>query len=134
MDIDRRKTNIMYVDKENLHVAEDEEVLKFYCKDDKVNTIAKLLCIDKDLTKEEFNVFLLIFKYKQINIHKLEKIYFDTYNKSKSTFDRAIKTLKSKSIIYVNNTNGITKLYSNYTTNKYIDNIEFIVIEVGNNI
>ena len=130
--IDKRKTDIIYVDKANNHVAYNKEVIKLInnCNSSVIDVYVNILAGFNNLNDTESKII----KYIICNI---EKNYYNyvlnavAKNINKSTISRAIKSLINKKLIYINSANKI--ILSNAITidKDAIDNSKFLIIELN---
>lgn len=132
--IDKRKTDIIYVDKANNHVAYNKEVIKLInnCNSSAIDVYINILAGFNNLNDTESKVI----KYITCNV---EKNYYNyvlnavskNINKSTTTISRAIKSLINKKLIYINSVNKI--ILSNAITidKDTIDNSKFLIIELN---
>ena len=132
--IDNRKTDILYVDKENNHVIKDKEVIKLINTEDNVNIDVYIGIITGVNKLNETESFVL--KHVMINdgsVKKLNAINDITkdINKSVSTVNRAIECLNSKGLIYITN-DGEIKVSNSIRVNiNDIDNAKLLAIELN---
>lgn len=108
--IDNRKTDILYVDKENNHVIKDKEVIKLINAGDNVNMdiyIGIIAGINR--LNETESVVLRYVIDNNSSVKRLNAINDITkdINKSVSTVNRAIECLNNKGLIYVTNAGEI---------------------------
>lgn len=131
--IDKRKTDIIYVDKANNHVANSNDVIKLIStnNDSNVDAYIKILAGVYCLNDTEIAVlkYLIADTNNELsgivctNVAKL-------INKSTATIARAIDSLRAKRLIYGNGANAIKVSTSISTNAKVISNAKFIVIEL----
>ena len=132
--IDKRKTDIIYVDKANNHVAYNKEVIKLInnCNSSVIDVYINILAGFNNLNDTESKVI----KYIICNI---EKNYYNyvlnevakSINKSTTTISRAIKSLINKKLIYINSANKIILSNAIAIDKDAIDNSKFLIIEVN---
>ena len=132
--IDNRKTDILYVDKENNHVIKDKETIKLVNARDNSNIDVYIGIIAGVNKLNETESFVL--KHVMINdgsVKKLNAINDITkdINKSVSTVNRAIECLNSKGLIYITN-DGEIKVSNSIRVNiNDIDNAKLLAIELN---
>ena len=132
--IDKRKTDIIYVDKANNHVAYNKEVIKLINNRNSsvIDIYINILAGCNKLNDIESKVI----KYIICNI---EKNYYNyvlnevakSINKSTSTISRAIKNLINKKLIYINSANKIILSNAIAIDKDAIDNSKFLIIELN---
>lgn len=132
--IDKRKTDIIYVDKANNHVAYNKEVIKLInnCNSSVIDVYINILAGFNNLNDTESKVI----KYIMCNI---EKNYYNyvlnevakSINKSTTTISRAIKSLINKKLIYINSANKIILSNAIAIDKDAIDNSKFLIIELN---
>lgn len=131
--IDKRKTNIIYVDKDNNHVANNNDIIKLIATNNTsaIDTYIKILAGTYNLNDTEIAILKnLIDK----NSDELAGIVCTTVakiiNKSTATVTRAIASLRDKRLIYIDSTNAIKVSSSIATSTSAIANAKFLVIEL----
>lgn len=131
--IDKRKTDIIYVDKANNHVANSNDVIKLISinNDSNIDTYIKIFAGVYCLNNTE----VAVLRYLITNgDNELSKIVCATVakliNKSTATVVRAIDSLKAKRLIYATDSNTIRVSTSIATNVKAISNAKFIVVEL----
>lgn len=132
--IDKRKTDIIYVDKANNHVAYNKEVIKLInnCNSSVIDVYINILAGFNNLNDTESKVI----KYIICNV---EKNYYNyvlntvskNINKSTTTISRAIKSLINKKLIYINSANKIILSNAIAIDKDTIDNSKFLIIEIN---
>lgn len=132
--IDKRKTDIIYVDKANNHVAYNKEVIKLInnCNSSVIDVYINILAGFNNLNDTESKVI----KYIICNI---EKNYYNyvlntvakNINKSTTTISRAIKSLINKKLIYINSANKIILSNAIAIDKDDINNSKFLIIELN---
>ena len=131
--IDKRKTDIIYVDKANNHVANSNDVIK-------------LISINNDSNIDAYiKIFAGVYCLNDTEVAVLRHIITNTndelsgvvcvavaklINKSAATIARAIDSLRAKRLIYGNGANALKVSTSIATNAKAISNAKFIVIEL----
>lgn len=131
MIIDKRKGNIIYVDKENNDVAHNEEVLKLINtnNDSVVDIYINIISGVYKLNSAEATVIKILI---DLNGTATRGILCNnvarSINKSPITASRAIDSLRDKRLIYVTVNGYITLSNSIDITNKDISKIKVIVI------
>ena len=135
--IDNRKTDAMYIDKELSHIAKDNKIVKLITNDCinnlklAVNLFAGVLQLNESETEVLYFINYLVDVNRKVSIAKASDIFKSNTLKSKSTFDRAIESLKEKGIIYFTNKGKDICIKKEYNINvNTIDKAAFIVIEV----
>lgn len=137
MIIDKRKGNIIYVDKENNDVAHNEEVLKLINtnNDSVVDIYINIISGVYKLNSAEATVIKILI---DLNGTATRGILCNnvarSINKSPITASRAIDSLRDKRLIYVTINGYITLSNSIDITNKDISKIKVIVINSITNI
>ncbi len=137
MIIDKRKGNIIYVDKENNDVAHNEEVLKLINtnNDSVVDIYINIISGVYKLNSTEATVIKILI---DLNGTATRGILCNnvarSINKSPITASRAIDSLRDKRLIYVTVNGYITLSNSIDITNKDISKIKVIVINSITNI
>lgn len=131
--IDNRKTDILYVDKENNHVIKDKEVIKLINAGDNVNMdiyIGIIAGINRLNETESFVLRYVITNNGSVKrLNAINDITKDI-NKSVSTVNRAIECLNIKGLIYVTNT-GEVKVSNSINVNaNTITNARLLAIEL----
>ena len=132
--IDKRKTDIIYVDKANNHVAYNKEVIKLInnCNSSVIDVYINILAGFNNLNDTESKVIKYI-------ICNTEKNYYNyvlnavakNINKSTTTISRAIKSLINKKLIYINSANKIILSNAIAIDKDAIDNSKFLIIELN---
>lgn len=137
MIIDKRKGNIIYVDKENNDVAHNEEVLKLINtnNDSVVDIYINIISGVYKLNSAEATVIKILINLngtatRGILCNNVAR----SINKSPITASRAIDSLRDKRLIYVTVNGYITLSNSIDITNKDISKIKVIVINSITNI
>lgn len=137
MIIDKRKGNIIYVDKENNDVAHNEEVLKLINtnNDSVVDIYINIISGVYKLNSAEATVIKILI---DLNGTATRGILCNnvarSINKSPITASRAIDSLRDKRLIYITVNGYITLSNSIDITNKDISKIKVIVINSITNI
>lgn len=137
MIIDKRKGNIIYVDKENNDVAHNEEVLKLINtnNDSVVDIYINIISGVYKLNSAEATVIKILI---DLNGTATRGILCNnvarSINKSPITACRAIDSLRDKRLIYITVNGYITLSNSIDITNKDISKIKVIVINSITNI
>ena len=137
LNVDYRKTNAMYVDKELSQVATDDSLIKFITKDCHdplklaISLFAGVFNLNESETDTMYYINYLSDNNGQVSLIKVSDVFRSNTLKSKSTFDRAIESLKDKGIIYFTNLGKDICIKKEYKVNvNDIDKASFIVIEV----
>lgn len=132
--VDKRTTAITYVDKNNLHVATDKDIIKLVNVDTNSNSIkiaASIIAMSKKLNKEEANLYYTILIHTNArNTKTISNYYMKEYNKSYSTYCRAIEGLVKANIINIVS-NTIINVNANYDLDIKANNAKFLVIELN---
>ena len=131
--IDNRKTDILYVDKENNHVIKDKEVIKLINAGDNVNMdiyIGIIAGINR--LNETESVVLRYVIDNNGSVKRLNAINDITkdINKSVSTVNRAIECLNVKGLVYVTNAGEIKVSSSINVDADVIANARLLAIEL----
>lgn len=132
--IDNRKTDILYVDKENNHVIKDEEIIKLVNTGTNVNMdiyIGIIAGINR-LTETE-SIVLKYIMNNDSSVKKLKAIndVAKDINKSVSTITRAIECLNIKGLIYNTNAGDIKVSNSIKANVNDIANAKILAIELN---
>lgn len=132
--IDNRKTDILYVDKENNHVIKDKETIKLINARNNSNVDVYIGIIAGINKLNETESIVLKYIMNNDNSVKRFKVINDVatnINKSISTVIRAIECLRTKGLIY--NTNaGEIKISNSINVNANdIVNARLLVIELN---
>lgn len=131
--IDKRKTDIIYVDKANNHVANSNDVIKLISINNDSNIDAYIKIFAGFYCLNDTEVAVLRYIITNTN-NELSGIVCATVakliNKSTATVARAIDSLRAKRLIYSNSTNALKVSTSIATNDKAISNAKFIVIEL----
>lgn len=137
LNVDYRKTNAMYVDKELSQIAIDDSLVKFITKDCHdplklaISLFAGVFNLNESETDTMYYINYLSDVNGQVSLVKVSDVFRSNTLKSKSTFDRAIESLKDKGIIYFANLGKDICIKKEYKVNvNSIDKASFIVIEV----
>lgn len=131
--IDKRKTDIIYVDKANNHVANSNNVIKLISinNDSNIDAYIKIFAGVYCLNDTEIAVLRYIITNAD---NELSGIVCTTVakliNKSTTTVARAIDSLRAKRLIYNNGANALKVSTSIATNTKAISNAKFIVVEL----
>ena len=132
--IDKRKSNAIYVDKSNNHIANADDIIKLTFTDNSA-TIDKYIAIIAGIYKLN-NTEVAVLKYIIDNKYSslsgqvciaVAKII----NKSTATIARAIDSLRIKRLIYSDETNAIKISTSININNEALSKAKFIVIELN---
>ncbi|UVY46390.1 MAG: plasmid replication protein [Bacteriophage sp.] len=131
--IDKRKSNAIYVDKSNNHIAN-------------VDNIIKLTFTDNSATIDKYIAIIAgVYKLNETEVAVLKYIITDKYNslsgqvcitvakiinKSTATIARAIDSLRTKKLIYGNGANALKVSTSIDVNNEALSNAKFVVIEL----
>lgn len=132
--IDTRKTDNHYYDKELKHIANNNDIIKFNNNDgaSAFNIVIDVLASSLKLNEQERNVLYIINYYNQIkDVNTILDIYKSNYNRSRTTFNRAIDTLEKKRVIKVDN-RGLIKINKSYVINNNTSaKAKFLVVEIN---
>lgn len=132
--IDTRKVDNHYYDKELNHIANNNDIIKLTNNDgaSPFNVVIDILASSLKLNEQEKNVLSLINYYNNINnIQDILDRYKSDYNRSKTTFNRCIETLKKKRVIKVDS-RGLIKVNEKYIINNNTSaKARFLVIELS---
>ena len=131
--IDKRKSNAIYVDKSNNHVANTNDIIKLTFTDNST-TIDKYIAIIAGVYKlndTEIAVlkYIIANKYNSLSGQvciAVSKII----NKSNATIARAIDSLRTKKLIYGDGANALKISTSIDVNNEDLSNAKFVVIEL----
>lgn len=132
--IDNRNTDIRYVDKANLHNANNDEVIKFINCGDRNNSsvIINVIAGYYSLNKTESVILkYIMFNYDIVYYKKVVNVISIITGKSTSTIDRAISNLKTKGLIYITINNEIKVSSSIKVDINKVNNAKFLVIELN---
>lgn len=131
--IDKCKSNAIYVDKSNNHIANVDDIIKLTFTDNSA-TIDKYIAIIAG-----------VYKLNETEVAVLKYIIADKYNslsgqvciavakiinKSTATIARAIDSLRTKKLIYGNGANALKVSTSIDVNNEALSNAKFVVIEL----
>ena len=137
LNVDNRKSDAMYVDKELSQVAINDNLVKFITKDCHdplklaINLFAGVFNLNESETDAIYYINYLSDNNGQVSLVKVSDIFRSNTLKSKSTFNRAIEGLKDKGIIYFANLGKDICIKKEYKVNvSSIDKASFIVIEI----
>lgn len=132
---DNRETDIIFVDKYNNQVANNDETIKLINSDNtKFELYIDIIAISNNLNNNDKAIIRLIFNAENniIDVTKLSNKFRIITAKSASTFCRSLMTLKDLKIIdIVNNNASINENY--YIDYDKIINSKFIIIELDTN-
>lgn len=131
--IDKCKSNAIYVDKSNNHIANVDDIIKLTFTDNSA-TIDKYIAIIAG-----------VYKLNETEVAVLKYIIADKYNslsrqvciavakiinKSTATISRAIDSLRTKKLIYGTGANALKVSTSIDVNNEALSNAKFVVIEL----
>lgn len=131
--IDKRKTDIIYVDKDNNHVANNNDIIKLIATNNTsaINAYVKILAGTYSLNNTEIAVLKYLIAG---NNNELARIVCDAVAKlickSTATVTRAIASLRDKRLIYIDSANAIKVSSSIAISTSAIANAKFLVIEL----
>lgn len=132
--VDKRTTSITYVDKNNLHIATDKDIIKLInidTSDNPVRIAASIIAVSKGLNKEEANLYYTLLVHTNArNTKSIAHYYMKEYDKSYSTYCRAIEGLVKANIIKIVS-NTIIDVKSDYDLNMQALAAKFLVIELN---
>lgn len=132
--IDKRKTDIIYVDKANNHVAYNKEVIKLInnCNSSVIDVYVNILAGFNNLNDTESKVIkYIICNVKENYYNYVLNAVSKNINKSTTTISRAIKSLINKKLIYINSANKIILSNAIAIDKDVIDNSKFLIIELN---
>lgn len=132
--IDNRKTDILYVDKENNHVAKNNEVIKFTANKNlsPIDIYVSIITGGINLNDVELNTLKYIINNNgNITIHKTCVDVANIVNKSIVTIARAINKLKAKGLVYTNSKNIIKTTSAIFNDSNNIKNAKFFIVEIN---
>lgn len=130
---DKRKTDIIYVDKANNHIANSNEIVKLMSinNDSNIDIFLKILAGTYALNDAEVAVLRYIIADKDNSLSgQVCVAVAKLINKSTATVARAIDALRAKRLIYDNGSNTLKVSASINAKVKDIANAKFIVIEL----
>lgn len=130
---DKRKTDIIYVDKANNHIANSNEIVKLMSinNDSNIDIFLKILAGAYALNDAEVAVLRYIIADKDNSLSGQVCVAIaKLINKSTATVARAIDALRAKRLIYGNGSNTLKVSASINAKVKDIANAKFIVIEL----
>lgn len=132
--IDNRKSDAMYVDKTNNHVANNDEIIKFILTDNASNIDKYIGVIAGVYNLGEAEVAVL--KYVIINDNTALSgevciAVAEVINKSTTTVARAINTLRNKKLIYGDGAKALRPSIAVAADLKAIAKAKFFIIEVN---
>lgn len=131
--IDKRKTDIIYVDKDNNHVANNNDVIKLIATNNTsaVDTYVKILAGTYSLNNTEIAVLKYLI---DSNSNELVGIVCGTVakiiRKSSATVARAIASLRDKRLIYGDGANAVKVSSSIAASISAIANAKFLIVEL----
>lgn len=131
--IDKRKTDIIYVDKDNNHVANNNDIIKLIATNNTsaIDAYIKILAGTYNLNDTEIAVLKYLIAG---NSNELAGIVCDAVAKlickSTATVTRAIASLRDKRLIYIDGDNAVKVSSSIATSTSAIANAKFLVIEL----
>lgn len=131
--IDKRKTDIIYVDKDNNHVANNNDVIKLIATNNTsaVDTYIKILAGTYSLNNTEIAVLKYLIAG---NSNELAGIVCVTVakiiHKSSATVARAIASLRNKRLIYGDGANVVKVSSSIAASTSAIANAKFLIVEL----
>ena len=131
--IDKRKTDIIYVDKDNNHVANNNDIIKLIATNNTsaINAYVKILAGTYSLNDTEIAVLKYLIAS---NSNGLAGIVCDAVAKlickSTATVARAIASLRDKRLIYIDSANVIKVSSSIAASTSAIDNAKFLIVEL----
>ena len=134
ISIDKRKTDIIYVDKANNHVAYNKEVIKLInnCNSSVIDVYVNILAGFNNLNDTESKVIkYIICNVKENYYNYVLNAVSKNINKSTTTISRAIKSLINKKLIYINSANKIILSNAIAIDKDSIDNSKFLIIELN---
>lgn len=132
--IDKRKTDIIYVDKANNHVAYNKEVIKLINNRNisVIDVYVNILAGFNNLNDTESKVIkYIICNVKENYYNYVLNAVSKNINKSTTTISRAIKSLINKKLIYINSANKIILSNAIAIDKDTIDNSKFLIIELN---
>lgn len=135
--VDNRESDCKYIDKVRLQVANDNELFKLHIIDNesKLYVACNLIAAAKGLNENERDLYYLINLIAKdsctIPCRGMKDSYHANFDKSESTLNRTIDSLRKKRIIsYTNEGEDIT-INSQYYINKdKIRNSKYIVVDL----
>lgn len=131
--IDNRKTDILYVDKDNNHVATNNEVIKLISRDGlpAIAAILNIIAGNERLSNNEIAILYVVMNsVAPVNYKELVTKVSDVIAKSTATVARAIESLNNKKLIYVNESNEVKVSTSISISKDALSKAKFIVIEL----
>lgn len=135
--VDKRTTAITYVDKNNLHVATDKDIIKLINIDtadyanNPIRIAASIIAMSKGLNKEEANLYyILLVHVNARNTKAIANYYMNECDKSYSTYCRAIEGLVKAGIIKIVS-NTIIDVKAEYDLDIQASTAKFLVIELN---
>lgn len=132
--IDKRKTDIIYVDKANNHVAYNKEIIKLInnCNSSVIDVYINILAGFNNLNDTESKIIKhIICNVKENYYNYVLNTVSKNINKSTTTISRAIKGLINKKLIYINSANKIILSNAIAIDKDTIDNSKFLIIELN---
>ena len=130
---DKRKTDIIYVDKANNHVANNNEIIKLMSinNDSNIDIYLKILAGVYALNDTEIAVLRYVIADKDNSLSGQVCITVaKVINKSTATVARAIDSLRAKRLVYGNGNNALKISASINAEVKVITNAKFLIIEL----
>ena len=130
---DKRKTDIIYVDKANNHVANNNEIIKLMSinNDSNIDIYLKILAGIYALNNAEIAVLRYVIADKDNSLSgQVCVAVAKVINKSTATVARAIDSLRAKRLVYGNGSNALKVSTSINAEVKVITNAKFLIIEL----
>lgn len=132
--VDKRDSDIIYVDKINNHAANNNSIIKLINNTDCsiIDIYTKILAGFNNLNNTEVEIIKYIITNN--NVVALSDIYDNVskiINKSVTTVSRGINALRNKRLIYINDLNYVIISNSIVINTSKIKNADFIVIELN---
>ncbi len=136
INIDQRKTDCLYVDKVNLHTANNDEIIKFIVTNNKTNKVdlyLNFISAIYELSYMEKILIKYLFYNKEVT-HITNPVVIKDIKKnhivSKSTILRGLSSLNSKYLITYS-ANGEIRLSDKINNNSAkLNNSKFYIIEL----
>lgn len=131
--IDKRKTDIIYIDKDNNHIANNNDIIKLIATNNtsSIDTYIKILAGTYSLNDTEFAVLKYLIADNSNEVAGIVcTAVAKIIRKSNATVTRAIASLRSKRLIYVDDANTL-KVSSSIANSIYaIANAKFLIVEL----
>lgn len=131
---DIRDIDVIYVDKINRHVANNDTIIKLV-NDSSMNNVdvyVNIISAGYNLNKTEIEVLrYVVGNNNKVSITKVHNDVARIVGKSTMTINRAIHSLRVKKLVYINENDDVQVSSAVLTDVDTINKAQFIVIEVA---